>query len=61
MNRHHDDRFHQLLALANEGDECAIADLYAEYGYEFPMTGKTETKQHKGKGQDDGHIETTDE
>lgn len=28
-------RFQQLLALANEGDETAIADLYREFNYVF--------------------------
>lgn len=28
-------RFQQLLALAEEGDEMAIADLFREFGYTF--------------------------
>lgn len=30
-----DERFQQLLALADEGDESARADLFREYGYEY--------------------------
>ncbi len=30
-----DKRFHQLLALAREGDEDAVGDLYREYGFEY--------------------------
>ena len=29
-------RFQQLLALADEGDENAIADLFTEFGYQYP-------------------------
>jgi len=29
-------RFQQLLALAEEGDENAIADLFKEFGYQYP-------------------------
>ena len=28
-------RFDQLLALADHGDECAIADLWREFGFAF--------------------------
>jgi len=30
-----DGRFLQLMALADEGDESARADLFREYGYEY--------------------------
>jgi len=30
-----DKRFHQLVAVARQGDECAIADLWREYGFRF--------------------------
>jgi len=30
-----DERFQQLLALADEGDESARADLFREYGHEY--------------------------
>lgn len=30
-----DTRFEQLIALADEGDESARADLFREYGYEY--------------------------
>ncbi len=30
-----DQRFKQLLALAQEGDEDAAGDLYREYGFEY--------------------------
>ncbi len=30
-----DERFEQLLALAREGDEDAVGDLYREYGFEY--------------------------
>ena len=29
-------RFQQLLALADEGDQNAIADLFKEFGYVHP-------------------------
>jgi hypothetical protein len=29
-------RFQQLLALANDGEENAIADLFKEFGYQYP-------------------------
>jgi len=30
-----DSRFRQLLALAREGDEEAVGDLYREYGFVY--------------------------
>lgn len=30
-----DPRFRQLLALAEDGDECAVADLFKEFDYVF--------------------------
>ena len=30
-----DERFKQLLALADEGDEDAVGDLFREYGFEY--------------------------
>jgi len=30
-----DPRFKQLLALAEDGDECAVADLFREFDYVF--------------------------
>ena len=30
-----DVRFEQLMALAREGDENAVGDLYREYGVDF--------------------------
>ena len=30
-----DQRFKQLLDLAQEGDEDAVGDLYREYGFEY--------------------------
>lgn len=30
-----DERFKQLLALAREGDEDAVGDLYREYGFKY--------------------------
>lgn len=45
MNRQHkqvkpkrDERFDQLIALANDGSEEAIHDLWTEYGYIYPAT-----------------------
>jgi hypothetical protein len=32
--RRHDERFDQLLALARDGDDAAVHDLWAEYGYD---------------------------
>ena len=36
-----DSRFRQLLALAREGNQDAVGDLYREYGVEYgsPSTG----------------------
>jgi len=31
-------RFQQLLDLANDGDETAIADLFTEFGYPYPTS-----------------------
>jgi hypothetical protein len=31
-----EERYQQLLALAAEGDENAIADLFKEFGYQYP-------------------------
>ena len=39
------DRKAQLEALAAGGDENAAADLYHEFGIQFPTTGKTENQQ----------------
>lgn len=33
--RDRDPRFQQLLALAEAGDECAAADLFREFDYEY--------------------------
>jgi len=33
-------RFQQLLALAAEGDENAIADLFKEFGYPYPASSQ---------------------
>lgn len=30
-----DPRFDQLMDLARDGDEAAVADLWHEYGYDF--------------------------
>ncbi len=30
-----DERFNQLLALADEGNEDAVGDLFREYGFEY--------------------------
>ncbi len=35
-----DERFQQLLALADEGEEGAVGDLYREYGYEYGRNSK---------------------
>jgi len=29
-------RFKQLMALADDGDENAMADLFKEFGYQYP-------------------------
>jgi hypothetical protein len=31
-------RFQQLRALADEGDENAMADLFKEFGYPYPTS-----------------------
>jgi len=33
-------RFQQLLALANDGDENAMADLFKEFGYPYPASAQ---------------------
>jgi hypothetical protein len=33
-------RFQQLLALANDGDENAIADLFKEFNYLYPASAQ---------------------
>jgi len=33
-------RFQQLLALAAEGDENAIADLFKEFDYPYPASAQ---------------------
>jgi len=33
-------RFQQLIALADEGDETAIADLFTEFGYPYPASAQ---------------------
>ena len=33
-------RFQQLMALANDNDETAIADLFKEFGYEYPASAQ---------------------
>ncbi len=35
MRQRNDSRFRQLLALAREGNEDAVGDLYREYGVEY--------------------------
>jgi hypothetical protein len=30
------ERFQQLMALADDGDETAVADLFKEFGYQHP-------------------------
>jgi hypothetical protein len=34
-----DERFEQLLALAREGNENAVGDLYREYGFKCGRNG----------------------
>lgn len=41
-----DERFQQLLALADEGDESARADLFREFGYEYGR-GSSEVKNER--------------
>jgi hypothetical protein len=33
-------RFQQLMALADDGDETAIADLFKEFGYVHPKMAR---------------------
>lgn len=33
-------RYQQLIALANDGDENAIADLFTEFGYPYPASAQ---------------------
>lgn len=51
--RRHDDRYRQLLALAHEGNEEAISDLFHEYGVNPeqlpPLEDQTETTNTKEK------------
>ena len=37
--RRHDTRFFELIDLANEGDESAIADLWSIYGHDYRTAG----------------------
>ncbi len=39
-------RFLQLMELADEGDECARADLFREYGYAYGR-GNSEVKNER--------------
>ena len=34
------ERFQQLMALADDGDENAMADLFKEFGYVYPARAK---------------------
>ena len=39
--RRHDSRFHQLLALAREGNAEATSDLFREYGFDAEREAAT--------------------
>ena len=34
-----DNRFKELLDLAREGDECAVQDLWLEFGFDYEREG----------------------
>jgi hypothetical protein len=34
------ERFQQLMALADDGDETAMADLFKEFGYVHPKMAR---------------------
>lgn len=58
-----DERFDHLRALARQGDECAIHDLYAEYGYDARTEPRaelptTEESQSKNKTQENENGST---
>lgn len=31
------ERFEQLMEMAQDGDACAVGDLWLEFGYRFPV------------------------
>jgi hypothetical protein len=33
-------RFQQLMSLADDGDETAVADLFKEFGYQYPASAQ---------------------
>jgi len=46
-----DPRFSQLLALARNGDESAVSDLWAEFGFDFHAEATPDTGTPEGGSQ----------